>query len=103
MKAKFVLIISLLIPMVPAMLLARTDPGTDAPSIQRDAQASEASDTNLGNVLSTPSASPRGPQEVLNDYQAEMVAITQRFSARVAAIAEAVQSGQMSSEQGQKL
>ena len=104
MKAKFVVIMFLLISVVPITLLARTNPGTDdLPPIQIEAPASEANNTTITNVLSTPSALPRGPMEVLEDYQAEMVGITQGFSARVAAIAQAVQNGQLSSEQGQKL
>lgn len=104
MKARFFLIIFLLITLVPVTLLGRTDPGTDElPPIQIETPVSEANNTTLTSVLSAPSGLPRGPQAVLEDYQAEMVGITQSFSARVAAIAEAVQSGQLSSEQGQKL
>lgn len=104
MKSKFVLIISLLVTVLPITLLGSTDPGADAlESIQVVTAASEAKNAALRDVLDTPSASPRGPQDLLSDYQAEMAGITQRFSARVAAIAEAVQSGQLTSEQGQKL
>ena len=104
MKAKFVLIIFLLMTVVPVTLLGLTDAGTDdVQPLQLEKPASEASNTALANVLDAPSTLPRGPQEVLKDYQAEMVAITQRFSARVAEIADAVESGQLSSEQGEKL
>jgi Spy/CpxP family protein refolding chaperone len=105
MKSKFVLIIFLLFTTaVPVTLLGRTDAGAlDLPSIQVDASAFEANNAALRAVLDTPSALPRGPQDILNDYQAEMAGITERLSARVAAIAQAVQSGQLSSEQGQKL
>jgi hypothetical protein len=44
-------------------------------------------------------ASP-GPQQVLQEYEAAMVAITQNFSAKLAGITEAVQQGKMSSEEG---
>ena len=104
MKAKLVLIMFSVVTLAPATLLGRVDPGIEGlESIQIDALPSAASSAVLRNVLNVPSAMPRGPQEVLNDYQSEMTAITQRFSARVAQIAEAVQSGQLSSDQGQKL
>jgi LTXXQ motif family protein len=104
MKLKFVLITFLLAIVVPATLLATTNPGTgELPSIQIETLTSEANNTTITDVLSTASALPRGPREILEDYQAEMVGITQSFSARVAAIAQAVQNGQLSSEQGQKL
>jgi len=104
MKAKFVFIMLLLVTAVPVTLLGRTDVGTnDLPSFQIETPASEANATTIANVLSAPSAFPRGPRALLEDYQAEMAEITQSFSARVAAIAQAVQSGQLTSEQGQKL
>jgi hypothetical protein len=104
MKAKFVVIMFLLATVVPVTMLGRTDVGmNDLPSFQMETPASEPNATTITNVLSAPSASPRGPRAVIEDYQSEMAEITQSFSARVAAIAQAVQNGQLSSEQGQKL
>src|SRR5258708_14328223 len=104
MKAKFVLITLVLVTVVPVTLLGGTDVGTnDLPSFQIETSASEANAMTIANVLSDPSAFPRGPRAVLEDYQGEMAEITQSFSARVGAIAQAVQSGQLSSEKGQKL
>jgi len=104
MKAKLFLIISVLPTLVPVTLLGRTDSGpADLQSIQIKTSDSAANNTMLTDILTTPSALPRGPQEVLNDYQDEMAAITQNFSATVAAIAQAVQSGQLTSEEGKKL
>lgn len=58
---------------------------------------------NLATVLAVPSATPRGPQDLLQDYAEGMRSITQQFSARVAAIAGAVQRGELSREQGESL
>jgi len=103
MKAKLFVIISLLV-IAPIALMGRTDPGSgDLPSSQIGTAASETPNAPLTDVLTAPTIAPRGPQDVIDDYQAEIVEITQRFSARVAAIAEAVQNGQLNSEQGQKL
>jgi Skp family chaperone for outer membrane proteins len=104
MKIKSFFIISLLFFIVPLTLQALTDPAPeDTRSIQIGIMASQANDMAVENVIAAPSALPRGPQDVINDYQTEMAGITERFSAKVAAIAQAVQGGQLSSEQGQEL
>lgn len=104
MKAKSFFIISLLFFIVPLTLQALTDPAADdTRSIQIGTTASQADDIAVENVIAAPSALPRGPQDVINDYATEMAGITDRFSAKVAAIAQAVQGGQLSSEQGQAL
>ena|SRR5438552_18905423 len=103
MKAKFVLFIFLLSTIIPLILFGTTSPSIDGlSSIQIQTPTSEAK-TTITDVLSTASALPLGPREILEEYQAEMVGITQSFSARMAAIAQAVQNGQLSSEQGQRL
>ena len=103
MKAKFVLFIFLLTTLIPLILFGTTSPSIDGlSSIQIQTPTSEAK-TTITDVLSTASALPLGPREILEEYQAEMVGITQSFSARMAAIAQAVQNGQLSSEQGQRL
>ena len=66
------------------------------------AEPSVASDA-LTNVLAAPSATPRGPQDQLQDYEAGMVSITQQFSAKIAVIAGAVQRGELSREQGEDI
>lgn len=65
-------------------------------------QTTAASDT-LANVLAVPSATPRGPQDLLHDYEEGMEFITQQFSSKVAAIAGAVQRGELSREQGENI
>jgi len=103
MKAKFVLFVFLLSTIIPLILFGTTSPSIDGlSSIQIQTPTSEAK-TTITDVLSTASALPLGPREILEEYQAEMVGITQSFSARMAAIAQAVQNGQLSSEQGQRL
>ena len=57
----------------------------------------------LASVLSIPSATPRGPQELLQDYEADMKSITQQFSERLAAIAAAVNRGELTREQGESI
>src|SRR5437588_11902927 len=98
MKAKLVLILLSIIAVVPVSLRAWTDPEAgDVQSVSTGTISSDANRATLTDVLSVPSSVPRGPKEVLQDYQDEMTAVTQRFSARIASIAEAVQRGQISS------
>jgi len=66
------------------------------------AEPSVASDA-LTNVLAAPSATPRGPQDQLQDYEAGMVFITQQFSAKIAMIASAVQRGELNREQAENI
>jgi Spy/CpxP family protein refolding chaperone len=65
---------------------------------------SEASTSeSLAAVLSIPSPTPRGPKDLLQDYEAGMAAIAQEFSGRLVAIAGAVQRGELSREQGEEI
>src|SRR6202035_4448656 len=50
----------------------------------------------------TPADDPHGPKELLQAYEAGMTAITQRFSATLVDITQAVHRGELTSEQGQK-
>ena len=74
--------------------------------VQRTGSSARTSTTeadNLATVLAVPSATPRGPQDLLQDYQEGMRSITQQFSDRLAAIAGAVQRGDLTSEQAESI
>ena len=57
----------------------------------------------LASVVDVPSATPRGPEDLLQDYEEGMRAIAQQFSARIAAIAGAVNRGELTSEQAESI
>ena len=57
----------------------------------------------LTNILASPSPIPRGPQDRLRDYEGGMAIIAQQFSSKLRTIVQAVQSGQLSREQGEQL
>src|SRR2546425_6904735 len=96
MKAKLTLIV-ILMTAIPVLSSAQTKSGADsAPTNPAGAPDSQVPDP--GPVPAAP-VSP-GPQQVLQEYEAAMVAITQNFSANLAGITEAVQQGKMSSEEG---
>jgi hypothetical protein len=70
---------------------------------QTDSAEASASSEIISSVLDTPSATPRGPQDLLQDYEGGMAFITKQFSQKVAAVTGAVQSGDLSAEQGENL
>src|SRR5213075_454010 len=104
MKVRLILIVFSLISISALTLSARTTSGAD--NLETAAIAARASgmeSREVTSVLGVPSGVPRGPSELLHDYEAEMSAITQRFGDEVAAIANAVHSGQLTSDQGQQI
>ena len=73
-------------------------------SSQSGTQARSATESDvLTSVLSVPSAAPRGPEDLLQDYEEGMRAITQQFSQRVAVIAAAVNRGELTREQAEDI
>lgn len=56
----------------------------------------------LKNVISTEPPLPRGPNDLLKDYEAEMEAISRRFANELGAISQAVQYGRVSREQAEE-
>jgi hypothetical protein len=98
MKAKSILII-IFMTVIPILASAQANSGNDSAPTNPPASAdSLLPDPGPTNVPVGPGS--LGPQEVLQEYQTVMVAITQNFSANLAGITEAVQQGKMSSEEG---
>jgi alkanesulfonate monooxygenase SsuD/methylene tetrahydromethanopterin reductase-like flavin-dependent oxidoreductase (luciferase family) len=60
-------------------------------------------DPAVKEVLPNPAAVPSDPRQVLQDYDSLMIALTQKFSATLATIAEAVKRGEVSSEQAREM
>jgi Spy/CpxP family protein refolding chaperone len=57
----------------------------------------------LNDALAVPSPVPRGPQELISDYEVGMASISQQLSASLAAIVQAVQKGELSREEGENI
>jgi hypothetical protein len=102
MKAKSILAVVIVITSLSLSAQTKSVNGDEAQSLVV-APNSTQEGAVLGDVLTTASAVPRGPQDLLQDYEAEMVAITRRFTATLAGIAEAVQRGKLTSDQGQQI
>ncbi|HWC15997.1 MAG TPA: Spy/CpxP family protein refolding chaperone [Terriglobales bacterium] len=63
--------------------------------------SASAESNALASVLSVPSATPRGPEDLLQDYEDGMRSIAQQFSQRLAVIAGAVNRGELTREQAE--
>jgi Spy/CpxP family protein refolding chaperone len=103
MKTKLFFSILLFATTVPAVLEARDHGETNvhAGSVQLPVTAVEHSASS--NVQTDPGVLANDPKQALQDYDSVMVAITQRFSATLAAIAEAVKHGDLSSDQAREM
>jgi Spy/CpxP family protein refolding chaperone len=75
----------------------------NVPAPQLTATSEASTSESLATVLSIPSPTPRGPKDLLQDYESGMLAVAQGFSGKLVAIAEAVQRGELSREQGEEI
>ena len=103
MKLKMILIVFLSLAVVPATLSARGTSDEETVLAHPSHTSAAALENPMLTDLTTPTAAPQGPQQELQDYEAAMMAITQRFTATLASIVGAVQRGELSSEQGRKM
>lgn len=66
-------------------------------------QPATADSDILASVLDVPSETPLGPQDLLQEYEEGMQSITQQFSVRIAAIAAAVNRGELTREEAESI
>ena len=104
MKIKFILVAVILVTLVPSTALAQTaSRNGNTPKTNVESANSEHDDSGVDAVVTSPSSVPRGPRELLEDYETEMAGITRRFSATLLQITDAVQRGELTSEQGKTI
>lgn len=60
-------------------------------------------DQAVKDVPTSPAVVPNDPKQVLQDYDSLMIALTQKFSATLATIADAAKRGDLSSEQAREM
>ena len=102
MKNKLVVIIALCL-VIPSVALYATDAkANDQISVSRS-PISDSENPNSTIHSTSPDVRTSEQQEKPEDYKGAMTAITQKFSATLAAIAEAVEQGKISSEQGKEM
>ncbi len=99
----FLALISLLgfVPLFQAQAFGRDDADTPPPQI-KVAPTSAGLPSALTTILTANPATPRGPNDLLRDYEAQMEAVSRRFSNELGAISQAVQNGQLSREQAEE-
>lgn len=103
MRTIFALIFSLLsfVPLFQAQAFGRDDSDAPPPQI-KVAPGSADLPSALATVLTINPATPRGPNDLLRDYEAQMEAVSRRFSNELGAISQAVQHGQLSQERAEE-
>jgi hypothetical protein len=106
-KARLLVIASLLFAAVPLAFAqkASTNKRTVAPPPIQEAEARPGTQLNeaLADVLAVRPEIPRGPLEILRQYEEQMTVISQTFSAEMALIRQAVHQGQITREESDYL
>ena len=103
MKNKLIVIIALCIVIPPGALSATDDAkANDQIRISRPPISDSENPSSAIHSIG-PDVKTSEQQEKPEDYEGAMMAITQKFSATLAAIAEAVQQGKINSKQGKEM
>jgi Spy/CpxP family protein refolding chaperone len=103
MKNQLVVILALCFA-IPSVALSATDDAKANNQIRVSRSPIPDSENPTSTIHSTsPDVGMSEPQEEPADYGGAMIAITQRFSATLAAIGEAVQQGKISGEQAKEI
>lgn len=103
MKTKVFLSLLLMVSLVPCALAAGDEDGTKAHSRRNSVLVTPVDDSAVKDVPTNPAAVPNHPKQVLRDYDSLMIALTQKFSATLGTIADAVKRGEVSSEQAREM
>lgn len=101
MKNKLVVIIALCI-VIPSVALSASD-NAKVNDQTRVSRSSISDSENPNSTIHPTGRDVNEQQEKPEDYDGAMIVITQRFSATLAAIAEAVQQGKISSKQAKEM
>jgi Spy/CpxP family protein refolding chaperone len=103
MKTKMFLSLLLLAMVVPSALAAADEAETKAHSRSDSGLVSPVEGPAVTNVLTNTAIVPDDPKQVLQDYDSLMIALTQKFSATLATIADAAKRGDLTSEQAREM
>ncbi len=104
MKTKLFCSLLLLTALVAPGALASADGGDRNVHTGRgQLLVTSVDDPALKDVPTSPAAVPNDPKQVLRDYDSLMIALTQKFCATLATIAEAAERGDLSSEQAREM
>ena len=103
MKTKMFLSLLLLATVVPGALAAADEAETKAHSRSDSVLVSPVEDPAGTDVVTNTAIVQNDPKQVLQDYDSLMIALTQKFSATLATIADAAKRGDLSSEQAREM
>jgi len=103
MKTRMFLSLLLLAAVVPGALAAADEAETKAHSRRDSVVAIPVEDPAVTNVPTNTAIVPNDPKQVLQDYDSLMIALTQKFSATLATIADAAKRGDLSCEQAREM
>jgi hypothetical protein len=104
MKIKFLFSLLLLAAAVAPGALAAADEGERNSRIGREQSlVTPVDDPAITGVPPGRTVQANDPKQELQDYDSLMIALTQKFSATLATIAEAVKRGEVSSEQAREI
>src|SRR6201984_789121 len=103
MKTKMMFLSLLLATVVPGALAAGDEDKTEAPARRDSVVVIPVEDQAVTNVLTNTAIVPDDPKQVLQDYDSLMIALTQKFSATLATIADAAKRGDLSGEQARAM
>src|SRR6266436_4788478 len=103
MKTKMFLSLLLLAAVVPGALAAVDEAETKAHSRRDSVVVIPVGDPAVTNVPTNTAIVPDDPKQVLQDYDLLMIALTQKYSATLATIADAAKRGDLSSEQAREM
>ena len=99
MKKVYNLLLAAAVFITPCLAVAENE--SDIVDGSRTAATQVQPDTNLEEVLNTPSAVPRGPRDLIAEYESGMTDIGNRMSSDLANISQAVQNKELSREQAE--
>ena len=103
MKNKLIVILFPFITITPALLASDPAKHTDVQSMVAPLPVASVAPQALTAEPTSPPGVQSDKKQTLQDYDAAMIMITERFSPSLAAIGEAIQQGNVSSEQGKEV
>src|SRR5215469_9520321 len=103
MKNKLIVILFPFITITTALLASDPAKHTDVQSMVAQLPVASVATQSLTAEPTSPPAAQSDKKQTLQDYDAAMILINERFSASLAAIGEAIQQGNVSGEQGREV
>ena len=104
MKTNLLLLLLLLLAAVAPRLLAAADEGErNSQTGKRQSLVTPVEEPAITTVPTGLTRAADDPEQVLQDYDSLMIALTQRFSTTIATIAEAVKRQELSSQQAREM